>query len=107
MENLSVEDALMKLLKFIEENVALVFQKHADFRDEDFVNNPEGRFRSNNKIPRQIRSLMRNKSNLNKALLRCKTVHRFHNLKGKLDLIERQLQSSYEKRRADQESKAI
>ena len=50
---------------------------------------------------------MRNKMNLSKALLRSKSAQKCIKLREKLDSIEYLLQSSCEKRRSDQEKKAI
>ena len=69
LENLSPTEALSKLLNVIEEKIPLVFNKHSDFLEKE-SNHPSSRFSSNNKIPKKIRILMRNKSTISKAMLR-------------------------------------
>ena len=71
-ENLSPEESVCQLLKLLEEQVSLVFNKHLDFQD----NQPSGRFHNNNKIPRKIRNMMRQKSKLSKSILNEKSVSR-------------------------------
>ena len=91
----------------MEEKVTIILQKRKEFLDEDLANQPAGAFSNNNKIPRKVRNMMRNKSKLSKAILRSKSAQRFLKLKEKLEEIEIQLKSSYQERRTSQEKKAI
>ena len=50
---------------------------------------------------------MRNKSKISKAILRTKSVKKFLALKEKLEMIEANLQKSYQERRLKQERRAI
>ena len=106
MKNLSPEDSLSEFLNILERNVSQVFKKHKDFEEEKVIH-PEGRFRSGNKIPRNIRNMMRNKAKISKSILRTKSVKKFLALKDKLEMIEANLQKSYQDRRSKQENKAI
>ena len=107
MENLSSEESLNLILKVIEEKVSMVFNRKSDFLDKDSLNQPPGRFKCGNKIPREIRNLMRKKRNLSKVMVRSKSWTRLLKLRETLESIENKLQYSYEARRNDQEKKAI
>ena len=101
MENLSAEESLNAFLKVVEQNVSLVFTK----KKESFQ--PSGQFRSKNKIPREVRNLMRKKRNLSKVMLKAKSFSRLLKLRENLEAIELKLQNSYEVRRNKQEKGAI
>ena len=105
LENLSPEESVSQLLSLLEEKVSQVFNKQTDFLDNS--NQPSGKFKNNNKIPRKIRNLMRQKTKLSKSILKAKSVSRCLSLREKLEKTEVELKSSYEKRRSDLEKKAI
>ena len=64
-------------------------------------------FSSNNKIPRKIRVLMRNKRNISKSIINSKSGYKIANLRTKLHQIEDKLQIFYQDRRQNKESDAI
>ena len=109
LENLSPEESVSKFLTLLEEKVSMIFQRTPAFqqKEEQLKNQPEGRFRSENRIPKKIRNLMRNKSKLSKAVLKTKSVVRCVKLTEKLEEIELLLKSSYENRRLEKENQAI
>ena len=106
MEDLSAEESLKVFLNVLEEKVSTIFTKKAQFNDEK-SDQPAGRFKSGNKIPREIRKLMRKKRNISKAMLKIKSLTRLLKLRENLEEIETKLQSSYEARRSEQENQAI
>ena len=101
MENMSAEESLLTFLKVVEQNVSLVFTKKSE------TNQPSGGFTNKNKIPREIRNLMRKKRKLSKVTLRAKSHSRLLKLREELENIELKLQTSYETRRNKQEQDAI
>jgi hypothetical protein len=105
LENLSPEESVCQLLSLLEEKVSLVFHKHTDFLDSQ--NQPSGRFQNNDKIPRKIRNMMRQKSKLSKSILKAKSVSRCLSLREKLEKIESELKASYDNRRSELEKKAL
>ena len=103
LEDLSPEESLHKFISILEEYCSIVFNKRKCFQEDG----PEPRFKSNNKIPKSVRILMRNKGKLSKAILRTKSTKRYLEMKEKLDDIETKLKDSYVNRRENQEKLAI
>ena len=72
--------------------------------------NPEQKemiFSSKNKIPRKVRILMRNKSNLSKIILKSKSGHKIALFRKRLQSVEEELEKLYTARRDKQENDAI
>ena len=90
-------------LNKIEHLVSLAFDKKKVFTEED----SETKAKSNNKIPRKVRILMRNKSKISSAILITKSGHKIACLREKLHKIENELENLYNKRRSNQEKEAI
>ena len=96
-------DEMTKIfLEILLEKVWLVFKKLSTFESTEKKD-----FSSNNKIPRQIRILMRNKRKLSESIQRTKSMRRCLNLRDKLESIEKELKESYDKRRINQEKEAL
>ena len=64
-------------------------------------------FKSNKKIPKPIRELMRSKTKLSKAILKVKSLQKYLKMKESLELIEIKLRDSYTSRRLKKEKDAI
>ena len=101
LEEESPENMTSLFLSKLLEKVQLIFKKLPQF-DENSKEDGNKRFSSNNKIPRKIRVLMRNKSKLSKSLLSVKSPTRYLELSDKLEYLEKQLKDSYEERRRNQ-----
>ena len=64
-------------------------------------------FKSNNKIPKNVRVLMRTKKKISKQILLTKSVKKYLKLKENLEATELKLKESYIKRREKLENTAI
>ena len=81
---------LKYLYKIIENTVELLFYKKEAFKSED-----ERKQTRKNKIPAQIRTLMRKKSSLSKQIIASNTGGKTFKFMKELNLIEEELDSSY------------
>ena len=91
----------------MEDNASLVFQTQERFKPKDESESKESVFKSNNKIPKPIRKLMRSKSKLSKAILKVKSCKKYLKLKDDLEDIELKLKESYTARRLEKERVAM
>ena len=96
----STDEMLKKFYDAVEATVDIVFDKKEDPATKND-------FSSANKIPRNIRVLMRRKSNLSKSILNSKSGKKISNLKLSLQEVELQLENHYKKRRENQENDAL
>ena len=129
-DNLPPAEMTETFLTILQDKVALIFKKLPQFENPQKQSDPiradsnradqnkddpnrvdldkkKESFSSNNKIPRKIRILMRNKSKISKSIQRIKSVPRYLKLRSELESIEKQLKDSYDKRRMKQEKEAL
>ena len=105
MEDKSVEDMTNILLSHLENNVKLVFKtKEPETKN---IDSETERKLSNNKIPRHVRKLFKQKRSLTKGIMKTTSARRCLDLRRKIDSIELQLKASYVERRRKQEEEAI
>ena len=97
-ENKNTEEKLDTFYKIIEEAVVLLFEKKEAFKTED-----EKQKRKGNKIPRNIRILMRKKTSVSKKILASNTGTKTLRLMKLLDEIEKELATSYKGMRMKKE----
>ena len=107
LEELSPEESLNKFVSVLEENVDIVFKKQKHFQNGDKEQIEKKKFKSNNKIPRPIRKLMRNKCKLSKSMLKTKSCSKYLQIKDSIEEIESKLKESYSSRRMEKERSAI
>ena len=106
--NLSPAEMTEIFLNILQDKVALIFKKLPQFENpQKQLDRKKESFSSNNKIPRKIRILMRNKSKISKSIQRLKSVPRYLKLRSELESIEKLLKESYDKRRMKQEKEAL
>ena len=77
------------------QNSDIIFEKKIS------ENNTEN-FSSKNKIPKKVRILMRNKTNLSKSILKSKSGHKISLLRKRLQSIEEEFEQLYRDRRNKQ-----
>ena len=85
------------------ETVQLIFDKSQKSESAEDVK----KFSNNNKIPRNIRILMRRKGKLSKSIQKVKSIPKYIKLTNKLESIEKELSLSYSKRRNKLEREAL
>ena len=107
LEELSTEESVQKFINLLEENASLVFKKKKRFQAEDEAGNNQASFKSNNKIPKPVRRLMRSKTKLSKAILKVKSCQKYLKMRESLEAIEIKLKDSYTSRRLEKEKIAI
>ena len=94
-ENLNTYQCLEKFYSLVCNTVDIIFEKKKGREEKDI-------FSSKNRIPRTIRVLMRNKSNISKSILTSKSGHKIANLRARLHEIETKLELFYQERRKNQ-----
>ena len=99
-ENCSPTQKLETFYSKVSEIAEIIFEKKNSEEDVKI-------FSSKNKIPRKIRILMRNKGNLSKSILKCKSGYKIGLLRQRLHNIESELETFYNERRNNQEQEAI
>ena len=104
LEEQSADEMAKTFLDQLTTKVSLVFKKLPKF--EETEENEKKSFSSKNKIPKKIRIIMRNTSKLPKAITRTKDFKRYLKLKDQVEVIEKELKDSYDKRRMNQEKEA-
>ena len=108
---LSLPEKISKLYQVVEANVDIIFPRKKTTEKEISVKNPakqrNEKFASNNRIPKPIRVLMRNKNKLSKALLKIKSAAKYAKYQSELENIENKLKSLYDSRRKKQEDQAL
>ena len=100
--NLSTSQMLEKFYEVIEDTVDIIFEKKEALKEKE-----KDIFKSSNRIPRNVRILMRNKSKLSKSILSSKSGKKITALRFKLQKIESDLEDHYRKRKENQENEAI
>ena len=103
----SPDEMTQIFLEKLLEKVSLVFKRLSSFEHGEETQNEKKEFSSKNKIPRQVRILMRKKRKLSESILRTKSMRRCLNLRDKLESVEKALKESYDKRRTNQEKEAL
>ena len=100
MKNLNTSEKLNKFYQIVSENVDIIFDKFDS-------NQLDSCYKSKNRIPKRIRVLLRNKIKLSKSILKSQLQSNLLKMKDRLQEIEKELESSYIKRRRKQEVDAI
>ena len=100
-----VEGKVMKLLEILEEVVDKVFKKKKEFGDE--YTGDDNTSRSKNKIPKEIRLLMRQKKEVSNRIVKSKSWLKTYTLTKQLRGKEEQLAEKYKERKLKVEQEAI
>ena len=83
-------DEMMDILLESLSNISDIFiEKKSDFKDITSDDKKDERFSSKNKIPRQIRILLRNKSKLSKRLLNTKSTSKYLKTQKNIEVIDK------------------
>ena len=98
---MDVENKVDKFLKVVEKTVETVFKKKANFNDEDLPNT-----KPKNKIPKEVRLLMRQKK-ISDRILKSRSWMKTYTLKKQLEEKEIKLKQKYNTRKLKLESEAI
>ena len=103
-ENKSVHEMTNIFLKELVDKVEKTLEKKTSYEK---VNKDKSSHSSNNRIPRRVRTLFRNKKNASNALKTVKSVKRCLNLRKKIEAAEEELKYLYSNRKSKLESAAI
>ena len=101
-ENETTEERLTRFYKIVENTVATLFNKKEAFKTEE-----EKKQRKGNKIPKNIRILMRKKTSTSKKILKSNKAQNTLKLMLKLKDIEEELEVSYKAMRLKKEREAL
>ena len=98
----SVDEMSKTFISTLTEKVSTVIRKKSQFNQSEETEE-KSLFSSKNKIPRNVRILMRNKRKLSKLILNTKSLKKYLKFRDRIEVIEKELQESYVKRRQNQE----
>ena len=104
-KNENVETKLAKVYENIERATGMVFKKKADFEDKSV--DDDAKKKSNNKIPKRIRTLMKRKKKLSKNILASTSWQKNYKTMVELRKVEDEIDEEYKKRRLKEEKAAI
>ena len=102
---LSLSEKLSVFYDIVQNNVEIIFPLRKEFVEE--TQNKETEHSSKNKIPRKVRTLMRNKKKLSTVLLVTKSASKYLKYQTELESIEKDLKKLYDDRRKKQEKEAL
>ena len=94
LQELSPIESLRKFINILEENASLVFPIQKRFQPSDGDSSKQSKYKSNNKIPKPVRRLMRSKTKLSKSILKVKSCQKYLMMKENLETIEIKLKES-------------
>ena len=100
--NENTEEKLSRFYNLIEKAVVTVFEKKEAFKSEEERKDNKG-----NKIPKHLRILMRKKTSISKKILSSSSATKTLRLMKTLEIIERELQTSYKNMRLKKENEAL
>ena len=104
-KNENVETKLAKVYENIERATGMVFKKKTDFEDKTV--DDDAKKKSNNKIPKRIRTLMKRKKKLSKNILASTSWQKNYKTMVELRKVEDEIDEEYKKRRLKEEKAAI
>ena len=101
-QNEDTHARLNRFYKVIEEAVTLLFDKKEAFKSDE-----EKKLKKGNKIPKNVRTLMRKKTSISKKIMQSNSGTKTLKLMNSLEAIEEELEISYKKRKLKNEKVAI
>ena len=98
----TTSEMLERFYNLIEKSVTTLFEKKEAFKNEKEKKNKKG-----NKIPKEIRIMMRQKTKLSKKILSSNSGNKTVQMMKTLETVEKELELSYKKMRMKREKEAL